>query len=1025
MRPHLPLLVRQALLAGLLSAGLIPHAHAAIRHSDVSMTTYVDFATNSGRYTTGATNELLEHLRRQEGGVSIHYTGGQASYTLPHGMISFDSVADLGNATALGYNYIVTVKHNARLSPTFTAHDWGIGESNCIRYTGIEEGDFTHESDTDYKITRLSKLVTDAAPATLYTPPITDGKTDMTGTLIYRIGGGLQQLADKNGQKTDISQAGTYNVAGIATISQWSDSGDSKTAQVIGSGKDGSITYDSGGVSSTSPLPFGSTEGDSGSPYFVWNPVSEQYELLMAHTGSYSGNPTVAAAAPNWTLNTMDSDNAYVDMGLTSDFIIVLKGAEKADDKDSGITNNIGGSSISVIPSIGYVYTSKGENLHDNNWNYTTYQGVDVREGSEDTHTWKSLSGLKNTDNWYNYGNEYLNATDSIIHQTLPNGEKVTHNTTGLTYSELYQTQNLVFRAAKADTEHTIRIDADTDLGLGYLHFTAEKLSGVSYKIESENNHQLNSAGYVVDKGVTVNVTLRNTHADYMREWRKVGEGTLTISGTGNNEIFLNIGGSGKTILAQEKGYAAYNVLVNSGSTLVINDTGQIARDLTFGSGGGTLELQGNQMDWYTTGGETREGSFTIRALTEEAVITNSTGAARLTYREGDTQSFLGSFTDTKDASLTIDYQGCSPLILNSIRTRLINSQSGLIVSDGTVRLEGTLTVHGYGTTYTADTADFTTRENDWHYADAAMNVTVKKEATFELGSHARLTGQVMVESGGTYVMHEGVQHAEEHVEGGEKTNNTAALSDYYGHKGNVTLQEGAVMEVRFSDTTDTAQTHEGSISGDGKLNIRTGSKAQLHVTGDIDVGILTLAESSRLSIVGKLSTEELHLGSGAILSVQGGGILNAQQASITLSAANTTTTDTTTDTTFTLHSYGSNQELTLEKGSRILRLQSSALSGATTFNGKSLSLQLDELVTMTNEFDAIYLSFSEMAHATGPQFVENLNITATLANGQRLYGYYSGNDRSTIYLAAVPEPTATALSLLALLGLSLRRRRK
>ena len=26
-------------------------------------------------------------------------------------MISFDSVADLGNATALGYNYIVTVKH--------------------------------------------------------------------------------------------------------------------------------------------------------------------------------------------------------------------------------------------------------------------------------------------------------------------------------------------------------------------------------------------------------------------------------------------------------------------------------------------------------------------------------------------------------------------------------------------------------------------------------------------------------------------------------------------------------------------------------------------------------------------------------------------------------------------------------------------------------------------------------------------------------------------------------------------------
>lgn len=62
------------------------------------------FATDSGRYATGTTNELLDYIRMAGRRVKIEYTSGREAYTLPHEMISFDNVADMGNVTAIGYN---------------------------------------------------------------------------------------------------------------------------------------------------------------------------------------------------------------------------------------------------------------------------------------------------------------------------------------------------------------------------------------------------------------------------------------------------------------------------------------------------------------------------------------------------------------------------------------------------------------------------------------------------------------------------------------------------------------------------------------------------------------------------------------------------------------------------------------------------------------------------------------------------------------------------------------------------------
>ena len=50
-------------------------AFGSYLHSDVSIQTYTDFAQNRGRYQTGATNALLQHLNA--GGLTVSYTGGQ------------------------------------------------------------------------------------------------------------------------------------------------------------------------------------------------------------------------------------------------------------------------------------------------------------------------------------------------------------------------------------------------------------------------------------------------------------------------------------------------------------------------------------------------------------------------------------------------------------------------------------------------------------------------------------------------------------------------------------------------------------------------------------------------------------------------------------------------------------------------------------------------------------------------------------------------------------------------------------
>lgn len=826
---------------------------AAVRTTSVSLNTYVDFATNSGRYCTGTTNALLEYLRKRDGGVRIPYTNGNADYTLPHGMPCFDSVADMGNTTLVHPNYIATVAHNAsRLYPTFSIREYGVGSKHAQRYITIEEygantacvNHIFHDAD-DFKLSRLCKISTDAVPARM-----TSGG-DYKGKLVYRVGGGLQQLRDADGRNSDESIQDVYLVGGVAGIINWQKSTTDDRVHV--GTVLGTATWGADAPGEGTPLPFGSTQGDSGSPYFVWGGSSE---FLMAHRGSTAGNrQTIGCEARNWALGCIQADTANVCMGKVRGKLLI-SAPQKADDK-GGVTDIFNGQQVTISPAVSYMRDEQG-NLYNNKGEAVCFRGVEKGQ-----HTWKSLTPLKDTDTWYTYGEEYLNATDSVIFK-----DKEATIAGGVTYAKLFHTQNLRLWPLKQNAVHAVEATETVDLGVGYLHFAADKCLGVTYQVSSPAGHLIDCAGYVVDNGVTVNMSLCNTDASYMREWRRVGDGTFCICGKGNNEIMLNIGGKGLTVLEQSAGYAAYNVLVNSGATLRIKNTEQIARDLTIGAGGGTLDLAGNSLEWFSHGGEKRPG-FSLRALTEEAVITNSCGHAVLSLAEPAAPAFRGSFRDTAEGALTVVYDGGNLWELHGIRTALCNPQSGLVIKKGHVRLSGTPTIHGYGTKHTRETADFSTLADDWHYADATMNVRVAEGAQFSLGSHARLVGNVTLSGGATYTMHQGVNHDSERIEGGERPESTAAIADFYGHKGDVLLSEKAELLLAVDKDTDATTTYAGKIDGPGAIRVKNDSdKAAFVLSGKVKVKEIQV-QSGKLNLQGDVSAAHTAICQGAALTLQ------------------------------------------------------------------------------------------------------------------------------------------------------------
>lgn len=158
--------------------------------------------------------------------------------------------------------------------------------------------------------------------------------------------------------------------------------------------------------------------------------------------------------------------------------------------------------------------------------------------------------------------------------------------------NDLNAGKNLIFLGQNGQ----IDLKDNVAQGAGSLTFRND------YTVATSNNSTWTGAGIIVDNGVSVNWQVNGVKGDNLH---KIGEGTLTVQGTGINEGGLKVG-DGKVVLNQQadnKGQVQAFSSVNIASgrpTVVLTDERQVNPDtVSWGYRGGTLDVNGNSLTFH------------------------------------------------------------------------------------------------------------------------------------------------------------------------------------------------------------------------------------------------------------------------------------------------------------------------------------------------------------------------------------------------------------------------------------------
>lgn len=160
--------------------------------------------------------------------------------------------------------------------------------------------------------------------------------------------------------------------------------------------------------------------------------------------------------------------------------------------------------------------------------------------------------------------------------------------------NDLNAGKNLIFQGANGQ----INLKDSVSQGAGSLAFRD------NYTVTTSNGSTWTGAGIIVDNGVSVNWQVNGVKGDNLH---KIGEGTLTVQGTGINEGGLKVG-DGKVVLNQQadndnKGQVQAFSSVNIASgrpTVVLTDERQVNPDtVSWGYRGGTLDVNGNSLTFH------------------------------------------------------------------------------------------------------------------------------------------------------------------------------------------------------------------------------------------------------------------------------------------------------------------------------------------------------------------------------------------------------------------------------------------
>ena len=304
---HLHYLYHSSLLG---AACLLTPAYGGLMSDTFDVQTYRDFAENRGIFDVNAKD------------VAIYDKNGDYVGTIPK-MMNFDGVADahIGEAALVGGpGFIATVSHDynnqtitftKRFGATQGTPFYDAYRSVVIKNAWGNQTNYTY----DYRVQRLSKIVTEAE----YAPYLTDPEylDNMKGRLVLRAGSGTQAIATGNGKQDTVNGAYSYLTGGTLVFEgQASAPGtgepDPENAKTYPAYR---FWYNFKKPSESNPLPTGVLAGDSGSPSYVFNENSGQWEWVGAgqsQGGSGYGEFSQMRSGNQWASDYVDSFNRTV-----------------------------------------------------------------------------------------------------------------------------------------------------------------------------------------------------------------------------------------------------------------------------------------------------------------------------------------------------------------------------------------------------------------------------------------------------------------------------------------------------------------------------------------------------------------------------------------------------------------------------------------------------------------------------------------------------------------------------------------
>lgn len=614
----------KTMIATLIGIAIAP-VHASVVRSDVDYQEFRNFAENKGKYQVGAVN------------IPVYSNDGTYLGTaLPINVPMPDlSAVDTNRyiSTLVGNQYMASVKHNTNTH--FQGTTFGLSKSTNGKSPYVYVlADRNEHSSIDYTVPRLTKMVTEVAPAKVSELSPTDRTYLNTSrfSAFVRVGTGQQAIRNNDTNTvTVISNAYQYPTGGTAI--KLSTLSSNLVNTVNGGGlNDASKSY--------GPLVSYGSKGDSGSGLFGYDTQKGEW-VYVGSVAQYAGlgvsYNTYAMVRPDFI-----SQTAQDDVGLT-------------------LNNTVSGKN--------YLWTSKASGV--------------------------STLGTSTV--------QIANGTD------LNNGKDIVVNG-----------QNT-----------SITLANSVNQGAGGLYFN----TNATVNSTSSSTMWLGS-GVVVAKDKNVNWQVKNPENDRLS---KLGEGTLTVNGTGVNKGSISVG-DGKVVLnqnANSEGKQAFKEveIVSGRGTVVLGSADQVSTDnIKFGYRGGKLDLNGNNVTFNT-----------IAHTDKGATIANdSVGkASTLTIKGGDNSVFTYAGTFTDKGTLNVSYAPTTNKTL--VLTGGMDINGTLSVNKGLMVLSGSAVEYADDIAKNAKVVV----DTDWNNSNFASKTINISNATLDVSRNvSALTSNITATNG-------------------------------------------------------------------------------------------------------------------------------------------------------------------------------------------------------------------------------------------------------------------------------------